>query len=313
MKAILLKETGGIEKLITRDIETPTPKAGEVLIETKSLSINPVDYKAREIAPLLEMLCWTDKPVILGWDIAGVVSAVGDGVTDFAVGDRVFGMVNFPGAGKTYAEYVVSPANQLAKIPENTSFDHAAATTLAALTALQVLENNVKPGDRVFIHAGAGWVGHYAIQIAKLMGAHVTTTASAKNRDFVLWLGADEHIDYTQQAFEEVVTDIDFLFDTMGGDILKKSLNVMKNGGKIISIPDNDSVEAVKEQAAENNIDVSWLLVKSSGEDMTKLAKFLEKDDLQVTIANTYKFDEMWKAHSEMETGRTVGKIIVNM
>jgi len=313
MKAILLEETGWIEKLITQNIETPTPNSGEVLIETKSLSINPVDYKAREIETLLSMLCGEERPVILGWDIAGVVSAVWEDVTEFVLWDKVFGMVNFPGSGKTYAEYVISPANQLAKIPENTSFEQASATTLAALTALQALENNVKQWDRVFIHAGAGWVGHYAIQLAKHMGAHVTTTASAKNRDFVLWLGADEHIDYRVQEFEDVVSNMDFLLDTMWGDILKKSLKVMKNGGKIISLPDNDSVQAVKEDAEKNNIDVSWLLVKSSGEDMLKLAKLLENNDLKATIANTFSFEEIGKAHSDVETGRTVGKIIVNI
>ena len=129
-----------------------------------------------------------------------MVTEVGENVTEFKVGDRVFGMVNFPGVGNAYAEYVAAPVGHLAKMPNGFSFEQAAATTLAALTALQVLRQaRVKPGDKVLIQAGSGGVGHFAIQIAKRMGAYVISTSSAKNRDFILGWGADEHIDYRTQ------------------------------------------------------------------------------------------------------------------
>lgn len=199
------------------DIEQPELGTDEVLVQTKAISINPVDVKVRPVEEVLTMIIGEERPVILGWDIAGTVAAVGADVKDFEVGDKVFGMVNFPGHGKGYAEYVASPASHLAEMPSNTTFEDAAAATLAALTALQVLKPRVKAGDRILIHAGSGGVGHFAIQIAKNIGATVVTTSSAKNRDFLLSLGADEHIDYRQQKFEEVLKDIDFILDGMGG------------------------------------------------------------------------------------------------
>ena len=187
MNAIVLENPGGVENLAMTNIEKPQPKENEVLVEVKALSVNPVDFKMRAIPEVIDALYGDKRPVILGWDIAGKVVAVGDQVTKFQVGDDVFGMVNFPGQGEAYAEFVASPEGHLAKMPANISYEEAAATTLAALTALQVLEAHVKAGDRVLIHAGAGGVGHFAIQLAKHMGAFVSTTASAKNRDCLLY------------------------------------------------------------------------------------------------------------------------------
>ncbi|MBT8448210.1 MAG: NADP-dependent oxidoreductase, partial [Gammaproteobacteria bacterium] len=202
MKAYLLNEAGGVENLVLSNIEKPRIKVNEVLVETKAISINPVDVKVRKADEVLTLIMGTEeRPVIPGWDISGTVVAVGEEVSEFEVGNRVFGMVNFPGQGKGYAEYVASPASHLAIMPEKATFEEAAATTLAALTALQVLKPRVNEGDRILIHAGSGGVGHFAIQIAKALGAHVISTSSAKNRDFIMSLGADEHIDYREQKF----------------------------------------------------------------------------------------------------------------
>ncbi|NLD51220.1 MAG: alcohol dehydrogenase catalytic domain-containing protein, partial [Clostridiaceae bacterium] len=165
MQAYLLHKAGGIDNLILSEIDKPTLKSNEVLIEVKAISINPVDVKIRELPDLLDQVYGTDRPLILGWDIAGVVTEVGQNVTDFETGDKVFGLVNFPGHGNAYAEYVAAPAEHLVKIPKDTSFAEAAAATLAALTALQVLEPRIKAGDKVLIHAGSGGVGHFAVQI----------------------------------------------------------------------------------------------------------------------------------------------------
>ncbi|MBT8334615.1 MAG: NADP-dependent oxidoreductase, partial [Deltaproteobacteria bacterium] len=268
MKAYVLNEAGGVENLVLGDIEQPCPKADEVLVEVKAISINPVDVKVRPVEEVLNMIVGAGRPVILGWDIAGKVTASGKDVTQFEPGDCVFGMVNFPGHGKGYAEYVAAPETHLAKIPAKSSFEEAAATTLAALTALQVLQPRIKQGDRVLIHAGSGGVGHFAIQIAKHLGAHVVTTSSAKNRDFVVSLGADEHIDYREQKFEEVVSDIDFVLDGMGGEVLVNSLKVLKDGGQMVSLPTMEFPEEVKAYAEEHNIDVAFVLVQSNGTDM---------------------------------------------
>jgi len=206
MKAITLEGFGGIEHLHYKDIPIPQPQANEVLIQTKAISINPVDVKVRKRqAPLAEQLLQY-HPLILGWDISGIVVKVGNAVTDFSIGDEVFGMVNFVGHGQTYAEYVAAPVHHLTVKPTNISHAEAAASTLAALTAWQAFTSygKLRPHDRLLIHAAAGGVGHFAVQIAKYLGAYVIATSSAVNKDFVLSLGADEHLDYRQVDFEEL-------------------------------------------------------------------------------------------------------------
>ncbi|WP_367110672.1 NADP-dependent oxidoreductase [uncultured Psychrobacter sp.] len=313
MQAYLLHEAGGVDNLILSEIDTPTPKADEVLIETKAISINPVDVKIREMPKLLDQVYGTDRPLILGWDIAGVVTAVGQEVTDFKEGDKVFGLINFPGHGNAYAEYLTAPAEQLAKIPDNISFEEAGATTLAALTALQVLEPRIKPGDKVLIHAGSGGVGHFAVQIAKDIGAYVISTSSADNRDFVLSLGADEHIDYKTQDFEEIVSDLDFVLDAIGGEVLEKSLRVTKDGKSIISLPTPEFSDKAKEYAQQHNIDVSFFNVTSNGDDMHTLKKMLEEGTLKTHVSKTFPFTELADAHRQVESNRTVGKTIVKV
>ncbi|MDA3933738.1 MAG: NADP-dependent oxidoreductase [Gammaproteobacteria bacterium] len=313
MKAYVLNETGGVENLIPCVIEQPEPKADEVLVKVKAISINPVDVKTRAVRAVLNMIMSTEPPVILGWDIAGKVTAVGNNVTQFVPGNSVFGMVNFPGHGKAYAEYVVAPESQLAKIPPHSSFEHAAATTLAALTALQVLQPRVKQGDRVLIHAGSGGVGHFAIQIAKQLGAYVIATSSAQNRDFIMTLGADEHIDYRAQRFEAVVSDIDFVLDGMGGDVLENSLQVVKDGGKIISLPSPEFPEHVSAYTEKHNIELSFHIVQSSGTDMNTLKGMLEAGALKPHVSKIFAFENMAEAHIQIESGRTVGKVIITV
>ncbi|MGI9536106.1 MAG: NADP-dependent oxidoreductase [Desulfocapsaceae bacterium] len=313
MKAYVLNQAGGVENLVLSEIEKPELGGNDVLVETKAISINPVDVKVRPVEEVLTMIIGEVRPVILGWDIAGTIVAVGADVTDFEVGDKVFGMVNFPGHGKAYAEYVASPASHLAKIPANTTFEEAAATTLAALTALQVLQPRVKAGDRVLIHAGSGGVGHFAIQIAKNIGATVVATSSAKNRDFVLSLGADEHIDYREQKFEEALTDIDFVLDGMGGEVLENSLKVVKNGGTIVSLPTHVFSEELKAAAEQQNIKLEFVLVTSNGEDMNTLKEQIESGALKPHVSVTFPFNNMAEAHKQIESGRTVGKAVVTL
>ena len=313
MKAIVIEKTGGVENFIYKNVDQPIPNQNEVLVAVKAIGINPVDYKVRLIEDVLHMICGEGYPAILGWDIAGQVVAVGDKVSQFEIGDDVFGMVNFPGRGNAYAEYVAAPETHLAKMAKNVSYEISAAATLAALTALQVLKDKVSPGDRVLIHAGSGGVGHYAIQIAKHLGAHVTTTSSAKNRDFVLSLGADEHIDYREQAFEDVLMDIDFVLDGLGDETLLKSLKVVKDGGSIISLPTPQFSDEIVAEAKRRNINVSFLMVASNGDDMAILKDYLENGIVKPHVSNVFSFDEMGKAHLQLESGRTVGKVVVKV
>ena len=313
MKAYVLREAGGVENLVLSDIEKPQPGVGEVLVATKAISINPVDVKVRPIEEVLDMIVGEMRPVILGWDISGTIAEVGEQVTGFKVGDKVFGMVNFPGHGQGYAEYVRAPAAHLAKIPEHTTFEEAAATTLAALTALQILHTRVKAGDRILIHAGSGGVGHYAIQIAKHLGATVITTCSAKNRDVVLSLGADQHIDYRDQNFAEVLKDIDFVLDGMGGAVLENSLTVVKDGGTIVSLPTHEFSDELKAVAEPRNIKLEFVLVTSNGDDMNTLRDYLERGILKAHVSMTFPFSQMAEAHKQIESGRTVGKAVVRV
>lgn len=313
MKAYVLKEAGGLENLVMSEIERPEPKAGEVVVEIKAISINPVDVKVRPVEELLTMIIGEMRPVILGWDIAGTVAAVGADVAGFEVGDKVFGMVNFPGHGKAYAEFVAAPASHLAKMPSNATYEEAAATTLAALTALQVMQPRVKAGDRVLIHAGSGGVGHFAIQIAKNMGATVAATSSAKNRDFILSLGADEHIEYCEQKFEEVLTNIDFVLDGMGGEVLENSLKVVKDGGTIVSLPTHVFSDELKAIAEPRSIKLEFVLVTSNGGDMDSLREQVEGGTLKPHVSVTFPFEQMAEAHKQIESGRTVGKAVVKL
>lgn len=313
MKAFILEKAGSVENLVIKDIEKPIAKENEVLIRVKAISVNPVDYKVRGNDAVLSMIYGEQRPAILGWDIAGEVVATGSNVTQLKIGNRVFGMINFPGAGNAYAEFVTAPVDQLAIIPNETSYEEAAATTLAALTALQVLQPRVKKGDRVLIHAGSGGVGHFAIQIAKSLGAYVITTSSGKNKDFVMNLGADEHIDYRTQAFQDVATDIDFVFDMFNGDILLNSVKVVKEGGTVLSLPTPEFSEEITTLAKQRNVDLSFLMVQSQGSDMQTLKVLLQENTIKPHIFNTYDFINIRKAHEQLESGRTVGKVIVTI
>ena len=313
MKVILLKQAGGPENLYLADIEKPSIKENEVLVAVEAISLNPADVKPKYQDDMLSIFYGKERPVILGWDLAGTVTEIGSDVTNLKVGDKVFGMINFPGVGKTFAEFVAAPEAHLAVMPNNVSFVEAAATTLAALTALQILEGKVKKGDKVLIQAGSGGVGHFAIQIAKSFGAYVITTASAKNKDFVLSIGADEAIDYHTQKFEDILSDIDFVLDTQGGKVLENSVKVLKNGGTVTTTVAPDLSEEVKATAEKENKTITNILVHSSAEDMYTLKEMLESGAIKPNIYKTFAFEDMADAHREVEKGRTVGKVIVTI
>ncbi|AKK73918.1 oxidoreductase [Chryseobacterium sp. P1-3] len=315
MKAIVLERFGGPEHLMIKEIEQPVIKSNEVLVKVKAISINPVDAKVRSRkAPLAEDLMQYD-PLILGWDLSGVVAETGNEVTGFQVGDEVFGMVNFPGHGKAYAEYVAVPAEQLVGKPDNITHVEAAASTLAALTAWQAFDSygKLRPDDKVLIHAASGGVGHFAVQIAKHIGAYVIATSSSANRDFLLGLGADQHIDYKNIHFEEVLCDIDFVLEAIGGDNFQKSVKVLKPFGSIVTLPSGYTQEDER-LAREKNLHACYFMaVYSSGRDMEQIAALLEKGIIKPYVSHVFNFEDMAKAHQQIETGRTIGKVVVEL
>jgi len=271
MKAFILKDFGGTENLIKTEVPLPVVRDDEVLVKVKAISINPVDIKTRLGKGQADRLK-DFNPIILGWDISGIVTETGRQATSFKKGDEVFGMVNFPGHGKAYAKYVSAPEKHLALKPDSVSHEEAAAASLAALTAWQILKDKagIKPGDKVLIHAAAGGVGHFAVQMARVLGAYVVGTSSGINRDFVLSLGASEHIDYKVQCFEDVLNNMDFVLDTIGGENTDRSMSVLKPGGTIFCIP-SGACENIDERAKARGFNGSTFRVHSNGEHMKEI------------------------------------------
>src|SRR6185437_11185102 len=246
MKAIRIHKYGGPEVLHYEDAPRPQPQAGEVLVRVHAAGVNPIDWKVRE-GHMKDF--WPHTfPLILGWDLSGVVEELGKGVSKFKIGDEVYGLPD-PTRGGAYADYIVVRESELALKPKSLHHIRAGAVPLAALTAWQSLfeAGQLQSGQRVLIHAGSGGVGHFAVQLAKWKGAYVFATASTKNQDLLRKLGADEPIDYTQQRFEEIARKIDVVLDTIGGETQERSWQVLKKGGVLVSLVQPPSEEKAKE------------------------------------------------------------------
>lgn len=313
MRAIILEKFGGAENLIYKTIDKPQVKPDEVLIKVRAFSVNPVDAKVRSgKAPLAKVLD-IYNPLVLGWDVSGEIVEVGSQITKHNIGDAVFGMVNFAGHGKAYAEYVAVPEDHITFKPQNLSHIEAAASTMAALTAWQAFNSygKLRPQDKILIHAASGGVGHFAVQIAKHMGAQVTATSSSSNRDFVLSLGADHHIDYRAIAYEEVLKDMDFVLESIGGENFKKSIKVLKPFGTIVALPSGHTKEDELKAKAKNLHACYFMSVYSSKQDMEHIASLLRKGVLKPHVSQVLNFEEITKAHHMIESERTVGKIVV--
>lgn len=312
MQAFTLSDTTGPSALQLTDVAMPTVGPHEVLVRVRAISLNPVDYKTAYGTGAYGFIK-EESPLIPGWDISGEITEVGADVRQFEPGDAVFGMVNFPGHGRAYAEYVVAPADQLAHKPAGISHEDAVAATLAALTAWQVLisKANLQPGQRVLIHAAGGGVGNYAVQIAKERGAYVLGTASTTKRDFVLSLGADEHIDYTEVRFEDIIQPVDLVLDPIGGEHLERSLTVVKPGGSLISIV-GIKPELV-ERAKAKGIQAYAYLVASSGTDQTAIADRLADGRIRSHVSQTFPFAQLPDALRVVESGKTQGKVVVTL
>jgi NADPH:quinone reductase-like Zn-dependent oxidoreductase len=302
---------GGPEVLELRDVERPEPIPTEVLVRVAAAGINPVDWKTRQRGGYREAV--GEPPLILGWDVAGVVEEVDPDVTRFAPGDRVFGMPWFPRVAGGYAEYATSPARQLARTPDALSDEQAGGLPLAGLTAWQALVDvaQVGEGTRVLVHAAAGGVGHLAVQIAKARGAHVIGTAREEKHDFLRDLGVDEPIDYTARPFEEVVSDVDVVLDLVAGsDYGLRSLQTLRPGGLWICIP-ADVPDEVAVAAREQSKRAISFLVEPDYAGLESLAALAEEGGLRVIVDETFPLAEAAEAHRRLEDGRARGKIVL--
>jgi NADPH:quinone reductase-like Zn-dependent oxidoreductase len=324
MRAIVLKEIGTPENLVLADVPVPTIADNEVLVQVKSIAINPVDAFVRRTKEALDVVYTykgTEEYIILGWDVAGVVVDTGKAVTRLKKGDEVFGNFKFIGQANAYAEYVASPEAEMVLKPANISFDEAAGATMAALTAWVSLVTNgkIKKGDKVIIHGASGGVGHYAVQFAKHFGAYVIGASSAPNKEFVLGLGADEFIDYQTQQFEELIIDADLVHDTVWSEDtrhIERSLKALKPGGTLLSLivyPDQAFIERAKK---EKDVTVLRVNVRHPQEtyliDMQAIADLLASGIVKTHISKVFPLEDMAKAHTFIQSKNTVGKIIVN-
>jgi len=312
MHAALLREFGPASNLTIERIPVPLPAAGQLLIKVRAVGINPVDYKTRNgkgIAAKELVL-----PAVLGWDIAGEVVSLGDGVSRFDRNERVFGMSNFPHAGNAYAEYAIVQEDEFALIPASVSNEVAAATPLAALTAWEALfdHGQLAGGQKVLIHAAAGGVGHIAVQLAKWKGAYVVGTASQQNHGLLNELGVDLPVDYNTQDFTVIAKDMDVVLDGIGGENSLRSIDVLKPGGVLVCLPSMYKDDpAILEKAASRGVTVKWMIVTPSGERMEQLADLLAVGDLKVKVDQTFPLEDVGKAHETVETGHVTGKVVL--
>ncbi|MBB4717329.1 NADPH:quinone reductase-like Zn-dependent oxidoreductase [Streptomyces luteogriseus] len=307
MRAISQDVLGGPEVLKEVEIERPVPKPNEVLVRVRAAGVNPTDWKHRATGGFLG-----EPPFVLGWDVSGVVEAVGIGVVAFAPGDEVFGMLPYPYGHGSHAEYVIAPVRALTRKPAAVDHTQAGALPLVSLTAWQALTEHagLRPGQRVLIHAAAGGVGHVAVQIAKARGAYVVGTASAGKHAFLREIGVDETIDYRETDVTEAVKDVDVVLDTIGGDTSLRSLRVLRPGGVLVSILPGGSDE-LYEEAERLGVRALRMLVDADRGGMEAIADLAGAGKLRATIAGTFPLAGAAEAHTLGDTGRTTGKLVL--
>lgn len=330
MKAAYINRYGNIDDVQLDEQSKPLITENDVLVKIHAASINPLDLRVLEgefkaIQPV-------KFPFILGNDFAGTVVQVGANVKQFKAGDEVYAKTDQNGA---FAEYTVVHQSSLALKPQNISMELTASLPLVSLTAWQALVEiaKVQAGQKVLIHAGSGGVGSIAIQLAKHLGATVATTTSAKNAQWVKALGADIIIDYKMTDFEQELKDYDVVLDTQGGKILEKSLNVLKRGGRIISIsgpPDREFAEAIhanwllkciipllswsiRNKAKKKGITYSFLFMQPNGQQLSEISKLVESGKINPIVDKTYAFTEIKDAFQYVNTGRAKGKVVLKI
>lgn len=313
MKAAIINSYGSPEVFQYQDVEKPQIKNDHLLVKVHASSVNPIDWKARK--GLLAIFTGINFPIILGFDVSGEVVEVGNNVTRFKPGDLIFASAaNLPGG--TYAEYVAIAEQVAAFKPANMTHEQAAAVPLAAMTALQALrdEAKIKAGQQVLINGASGGVGIYAIQIAKALETEVTAVCSAKNSELVKSLGADYVIDYQQEDFAKSRRQYDIVFDVIGNHSFFECLNVLKSGGVFVStqpLPGNFLESALSWFIPDKEAKV--IILKSNSNDLTYLKELIEANKIQTVIDCIYPLSEIAAAHTQSETERAIGKIVIKV
>jgi NADPH:quinone reductase-like Zn-dependent oxidoreductase len=303
VKAIRIREFGGLEVLKYEDVPEPQPGLDEIRIRVIAAGVNPMDWKVRQGAIKLPL------PMILGLDVAGVVDALGPDVDEFKPGDHVFAKVSLGQGG--YAEYTATNALQAAHKPKSIGFIEAAAVPTAGLAAWQALFDiaGLKKGQSVLVHGAAGGVGSFAVQFAKWKGARVIGTASGGNIEFLKSIGADVAIDYKAQRFEKVVQDVDVVLDTVGGDTFERSWGVLKPGGFLVT-----TVASIPSGAAEaHGVRASGMLTRDDGNELAQIAAIIDERRIKPIVTTVLPLSEARKAQEMSESRHTRGKIVLRV
>jgi NADPH:quinone reductase-like Zn-dependent oxidoreductase len=310
MKAVRMHNYGGPEVLRFEDAPRPTPGSGELLIRVFATSVNAIDWKIR--GGYVKDVFPVPLPFIPGWDVSGVVEAVGSGVTKFKKGDEVYARPDVAHSGQgAYAEYVVVKETEAALKPKSIDHVHAAAIPVVGLTAWQALFDTaaLSKGQKILIHGAAGGVGSFAVQLAKWKRAHVIGTASGRNQAFLRELGVDEPIDYEKTRFEDVVHEVDVVLDTLGGDTQNRSWKVLKKGGILVSIVAPPSPE----EAAKHGVRSAFFSAHSSSSQLSEIAKLVDAGKLKPVVETVLPLSDARRAHELNETGHARGKIVLKV
>lgn len=332
MKAFIIERYGKAD--VVKMAEMPVPALGEedVLVKIHAASINPLDFKIRDGA--FKLILPYRLPLILGNDMAGTVTQVGAKVTQFKPGDEVYARPDDDRIG-TFAEFIAIKESAVAKKPSTLGMQEAASIPLVGLTAWQALveKAQLQQGQKILIHAGSGGVGTFAIQLAKHLGATVATTTGTANIEWVRQLGAEVVIDYKTTAFEDVLHDYDVVFDTQGGDTLEKSLNVLKRGGKLISIagaPDPQFAKdtqanwivrmathvlsyKIRKKAKRLGVSYSFLFMQANGQHLHEISRLIESGIIHPVLDRVFPFESTPDALAYVEKGRAKGKVVVQV
>lgn len=317
MKAVQINSYGGVDVLEIADAPKPSASEGQVLVEVHAASINPFDWKVREgyVKDNIKL----EFPATMGGDFAGAIVEVGENVADFEVGDEIFGQAAVFGGGTgAFAEFLAASVGKIANKPKNIDFLQAASLPLVGVSALQALETHIelKEGQKILIHGGAGGIGTIAIQVAKALGAHVATTVSADDVEYARSLGADEVIDYKSQDFEEMLSDFDAVYDTVGGEtadksfkVLKKGLPAGRQGGIIVSMVGEPSSEL----AEKYGVTAIGQNTEGNRERLTRLAELVESGKIKPQIDKVFPLEEAKEAFTHLEKGHPRGKVVLKI
>jgi NADPH:quinone reductase-like Zn-dependent oxidoreductase len=332
MKALTFKRYGKSPGIGFADTPRPTPRADELLVQVHAASVNPIDNMIP--TGIFKAVVKFQLPATLGSDLAGVVVEVGSGVTRFKVGDAVFANIFDQGTG-SIAEFAVVPESAAAMKPVHLDFVQAASIPMVGLTSWQALKERMRlqPGQKVFIPAGSGGIGTFAIQLAKSMGARVGTTTSTGNVELVRSLGADEVVDYRQQAFEAVLSGYDAVLGTVRGDSIEKSIGILKPGGRIVSLVGPLDVAFARARrlnvilrfvfalmsrkimrlAGRRNVDYAFLFARPDGDQLARIGKLLDAGSIRPVIDRVFPFEQAREALAHLAQGRSKGKVVVQM